>query len=82
MTKHDIIKCLVLFKNVYWVISACILVSFDVSLASNFIGPIGCVSLNNQPYHAGSTLFNINSNQSLFYLVPVSFNNCSFMCSI
>ena len=63
-------------------LSAGAIVSFDESLTSNSIGPIKCISLNNQPCQAKPKLLNINSNQSLFYPFTVSFNKCSIMCSI
>ena len=43
-------------------LSICTIGSFSGSLASNSNGPVKCVSLNNQPSQAISTLVNINSN--------------------
>ena len=45
---------------------ACTAGSFDGSLASNSKGHIKIASLNNQPCQAGTTLFDINSNELFF----------------
>ena len=40
-----------------------------------------CVSLINQPYQAGATLVNKNSNEPLYYPFTVSTNKCNVDCS-
>ena len=47
-------------------LGACTAGSFDGSLASNSKGHIKIASLNNQPCQAGTTLFDINSNELFF----------------
>ena len=49
-------------KNVYWVIK--------------FYGCINCVSLNNQLCQARLTLFEISSNEPLYYSFTVIDNKC------
>ena len=51
--------------------------SFGESLAFNSKGPIKFGSLNDQPYQARPTLFDVKPNETLFYLFPVSVNKCS-----
>ena len=47
-------------------LSVCILIRFGRPLASNYKQPIKCVSLTNRPCQTRSTLFNVNSNETLF----------------
>ena len=57
-------------------LSACTIVSFDRSLASNPEGPMKCVSLNNQPCQGRPTIVDLNANETLLYPYTVSFNEC------
>ena len=43
--------------------------------------PIKCVSLNNQPYQARPALFNINSDQPVYYPFTVSINKYGRCCN-
>ena len=43
-------------------------------LISSSEGPITCVSLNNQRCQAGTTIINLNSNKTGFYLFTFSIN--------
>ena len=56
-------------------------ISFGESLVSNSKGPISCVSLNNHPRTAGSTLVNINSEETFFYPFTASVNKCGGSCN-
>ena len=47
-------------------LNVCKLVSFSRSLASNSQEPINCITLKNQPFQAGPTLADINSNETYF----------------
>ena len=55
--------------------------SFGESLVSNSKVPIKYVSLNNHLCQATVTLVNVNSSETLFYLVTVSVDNCSGSCN-
>ena len=55
--------------------------SFDDLLVSNLKKPIKCLSLKNEPCKAGPTLVNINSNETPFYLLIVSFNKYGGSCN-
>ena len=55
--------------------------SFGESLVSNSNIPIKYVSLNNHLCQATVTLVNVNSSETLFYLVTVSVDNCSGSCN-
>ena len=61
--------------------SVCAIRSVGESLASSFEGRIKCVSLNNQPCHARSTLVDINSDETLFYPFTVNVNKCGGSCN-
>ena len=55
--------------------------SFGESLVSNSKVPIKYVSLNNHLCQATVTLVNVNSSETLFYLVTVSVDNCNGSCN-
>ena len=59
----------------------CTIGSFSESLLSNLNRPIICLYLNNHPYQARPTLANINSDETLFYLLTVSVNKCGGSCN-
>ena len=74
---------LAFIKNVFiGLLSASTLGNFGESLASNSYGFMNFVSLNNQTCQARPTLLNINSDETLFYPLTVSVNNCRGSCSI
>ena len=62
--------------------SACTIGSLCESLAFDSIGPIKCVTLNNQPCQARPTVADINSNTTLLYTYTVSVKNfdVSYCC--
>ena len=51
-------------------------------LTSNSWEHLKFISLNNHPYQAGPTLFNINSDETLFCRFTVSANKCGRNCNI
>ena len=70
-----------IFKMFIGLLSTCTIGSFDGSLASNSKGYIKCVLLNNWPCQAWPTLFNINSNEPLYYPFTDSVNKCGGSCN-
>ena len=80
MKKHDItfgfIKRLLIR-----LLSVCTIWNFCESLYCNCKGPTKCVSLNNHPCQARTTLVNINLDETLLDPLTVAANNCSRSCN-
>ena len=63
-------------------LNVCTIGMFGRSLVSNSKGSIKCISLNNNPCKARTSLVNLNSNEIIFYPFIVSINKCSGYCNI
>ena len=62
-------------------LSVCTIVNFGELLAFTYNEAVKCVSPNNQPYKATSTIVNINSDKTPFYPSTVSVNKGSGSCN-
>ena len=62
-------------------LSICTIGNFSQPIVSNLNRLIKCVSLNNHPCQARSTLANINPDQTSFYSFTVSVNKIGSSCN-
>ena len=62
-------------------LSVCAVESFGDLLVCNSKEAIKCLTLNNRPCKARSTLVNMNSDETIFYPFTVSINKCGGSCN-